>query len=392
VLCGRRHLDNAHPLTCPECIASVRTDLDDIRWSCRHLRWQASRGGADGRLLAAAPIPGGDAMVLLARAGVERDDLWWSKTLDDDHRADDVVPPLLPLIAWEQIWRDHFDHPARTVDRAPVTAITRYLADQLTVIAQTTDGPDWPGFARDMGALRRELELVLHDEREPETGVSCFECGDRLVRRFGKPKPCRHVAQARAAGVTVTHWVYMLSTYPELEDDHAQCRDQGGITDPSVGQSWECPGCRKQYTAGEYATAVRRDLLEGGPGADGWTHVAMAAEAATTMTGYLFPSGTVRRWMDRGKVGALCQWTPGSRWGLRLVFWPDVADEAAAAIDRHLAAEAERAKRAEQKRQLRKALDAGESFDAAVERLGIHPKRAEAFVGEWAVEERRAAS
>jgi hypothetical protein len=424
VLCGRRHLDNDHPLTCDECVGSVRTDLDDIRWLCRHLRWQASRAGHDGRLAAAAPIPGGDAMVLLARAGRTHDWLRWSRTLDEDHHAKDPVPPLLPLAVWAIQWRRYFGHTLAA--KASVTSTTGYFADRLTAMAQATDGPDWPAFADAMTTLRRQLEQVLHDEKDPEEGVACFECGHRrLVRRFGKPHPCRHRTPARDL-------VDALATYPELRVTEAelhaarrpcgQC-DQGGIEDPSAGQSWECLGCRKRYTPGEYANAVRRDLLTSGPDGDGWTHVAMAAEAASTMTGYVIPANTVRRWMDRGKVAAVCRWTstvdgrrsrsvarPEERasfsevvaefsgrvvptaWGLRLVFWPDVADEAVAAVERHVEAERRRLERAEQKQQLRAALDAGEDFDAAVARLGIHPKRAEAFVGEWAVEERRAAS
>ncbi|WP_193613147.1 hypothetical protein [Nocardioides lijunqiniae] len=390
VLCGRNHTNNDHPLTCPDCISRVRTDLDDIRWSCRHLRWQATRAGRDGRLVAAAPIPGGDAMVMLARAGADAEDLVWSRHLDDDHHAQDVVPPLLPLLGWDHQWRRYFGH--QPPAKPSVTGITHYLADHLTQMAQTSTGPDWPGFARDIAALRRQLEAVLHDERDPERGVSCFECGDRLVRKFSAPKPCRHVAQARRAGVTVTQWVYTLSTYPELDDDHTQCTDQGGIADPSVGQSWECIGCRKHYTPGEYANAVRSDLLRAGPDGDGWTHVAMAAEAASTQTGIVFPANTVRRWMDRGKVASLCRWVAGASWGQRLVFWPDVAEEAAAAVERAYVAEQKRAERARQKQQLAAAVASGLDVDEAGRRLGIHPARVEVFVEEWAAEQRQTAS
>lgn len=420
VICRRRHLDNDHPLTCSECVGQVRTDLDDIRWSCRHLRWQAARAGGDGHLIAAAPIPGGDAMVMLARAGADLEDLIWSPTLNDDHRAKDVVPPLLPLIGWDHQWRQYFDH--HPPIKPSVTGITRYLADHLTAMAQTSTGPDWTGFARDIAALRRQLEAVLHDERDPERGVACFECGDQLVRKYSNPKPCRHVAQARAAGVTVTQWVYTLSTYPELGDDHTQCRDQGGIADPAVGQSWECIDCRKAYTPGEYANAVRADLLRAGPDGDGWTHVAMAAEAATTQTGVVITARLVRSWMDRNRVSGLCRWTssiggrpaavprPGDRvsfsaiveeysgrvvpasWGQRLVFWPDVADEAAAAVVRAHEAEQKRIRRQRQKDQLAVAIAGGEDIDAAAARLGIHPARVEVFVEEWAAEQRQTAS
>lgn len=413
VLCRRRHLDTSHPLTCDECIGEVRNDLHDILWSCRHLRWQAVRGGGDGRLIAAAPIPGGDAMVMMTRAGADYQDLIWNPELDRQHRGV-VVPPLLPLLGWEHQWRTYFDQKQRTRPqlgqqaRHPLTAVIHYLADHLTKMAQVTDGPDWPGMARGIGDLRRQLEAVLHDEEVGEQGVSCFECGDTLVRRFGKPRPCRHRTPARehleqiqARADAGRAWLALLATYPEAGGPTyaevsatrpptsaeisaarvpcARCvassEGQGGIEDPSVGQSWECLGCRKRYTPGEYGNAVRSELARKGPGGDGWTHITMAAEAASTQTGIVFPPATVRRWMDRGRVGSMCRWSPGSRWGQRLVFWPDVADQAAAAVVRAYEHEMERRRRVEQKAALAVAIATGEDPTEAGVRLKIHPQR-----------------
>ncbi|WP_435744936.1 hypothetical protein [Nocardioides sp. SYSU DS0663] len=423
VLCSYRHLDNDHPLTCTDCIAVVREDLEEIRWLSRHLRFQAVRGGRDGRLIAAAPIPGGDAMVLMTRAGADRDDLTWSPHLDDDHRADDVVPVLLPLTAWNQTIRAHYGHalPAPPT----VTGTTHYLADRLTDLAQdTTGGIDWQRFTTDMAAVRRQLERVLHDEQDPEQGVACFECGDRrLVRKFARPRPCRHTTPERA-------WVregdrLVDLGYPELAPNALERRlaqqpcgrcDQGGIADPSVGQSWECLGCRKQYDPGEYANAVRRHLLTAGPSGDGWTHIAMAAEAATTMTQVVVAPSTVRRWMDRNQVLSVCRWVssvdgarevpaaPGPARGgrpghdqlvkafagrvhgspgLRLVFWPSVSEQAARMVERAERAAAERAREDQQRRALRAAVDGGEDVQAAGRQLGIHPARVARFVDEW---------
>lgn len=422
--CGRNHTTHDHPLTCPDCIAVVRRDLDDIRWFARHLRWQAARG--NGLQTAGARIPGGDAMVLIARTGPGWDDLRTSRGLTtedlaEDHHADDLVPVLLPLLGWEHQWRNHFGHTQRHTDRSPVAAITHYLADQLTQAAQTTDGPDWPTFTRDMLALRRELEGVLHDEQDPQRGVPCFECGERLVRRWGDPRPCRHGTparkrigdierEARAASARVA----VLRTYPELGDpSYADLRaarrvptaaeesaarvpctaciaskvGQGGIEDPSVGQSWECLGCRKHYTPGEYANAVRSDLLKGG--ADGWTHISMAAEAATTMTAVPIPPATVRRWAERNKVISMCRWTRGVAWGQQLVQWESVADQAAKAVDRAERAAAERARVEAQRTALLAAVVEGEDVDGAGRRLGIHPARVARFEAEWAAAARR---
>lgn len=427
--CGRTHADQAHPITCPECIAIVRKDLDDIRWFARHLRWQAARG--NGLQTAGARIPGDDAMVVLARSGAGWDDLRTrfgplkgnpkADLLADDHHDDDVVPALLPLLGWEHQWRTHFGHQLRHTSRSPVTAITHYLADQLTAAAQTTTGPDWPTFTQDMLALRRELEGVLHDEKDPQRGVPCFECGERLVRKWGDPHPCRHATaaskhlgdierEARAAADRVA----VLRTYPELgEPTYADLRaarrvpteaeesaarvpcdacvtsktGQGGIEDPSVGQSWECLGCRKQYTPGEYANAVRSDLLRGG--ADGWTHISMAAEAATTMTGVLIAPATLRRWVERGKVTSICRWVKGATWGQQLVHWESVAEQAAKAVERAERAAAERARLDHQRTVLLAAVRAGEDVDEAGRRLRIHPARVARFEAEWAAAARR---
>lgn len=122
---------------------------------------------------------------------------------------------------------------------------------------------------------------------------------------------------------------------------------QGGIDDPSAGRSWECPGCRKEYTPGEYVNAVRRDLLDDTGDTDGWTDIGVAAAAASTLVQVPISEDRLRKWADRGKVASCCPWTEGRHWGARLVLWPDVAEEAQAAVERaRLAAEA-RQRRAE---------------------------------------------
>lgn len=411
--CRWRHTDPDHPITCPDCVLVTRTDLDDIRWNARHLRFHAVRAGRDGRLLAAAPIPGGDAMVLMARAGAVLEDLIWAHTMDDDHHPDDVVPVLLPLVVWDTRIRGHYGH--QLPARPSVTGITHYLADRLTDLAQDPNA-DWASLAFDMAALRRQLERVLHDEQEPEQGVACFECGDTLVRRFGKPKPCRHRTPGRdrlvaieAEAEAARARIEVLRTYPELgEPTYADLRaarrvptaaeesaarqpcavcvasatGQGGIEDPSVGQSWECSGCRKAYTPGEYANAVRADLLQGGPDGDGWTHIQMAAEAVSTQTGHLFPPATVRRWMDRTQVASVCRWTEGATWGQRLVYWPDVADAAAKSVQRAWEKAEEQRRRAEQFKKWADRVASGMDPKDAGARLGIHPARVARFVDE----------
>lgn len=361
LVCGTRHTTPSEPDTCGRCIRTIRDDLNDIRNAYRDLHQEALDAGGDGRLAAAAPIPGGTAQVLIGPS-VRLDLLRITSRGLEDHHKHDPIPPLAILAQWEDIYRTWLDHP--TTKRATLGAALDYLTTQLDYLANhaTTPGaPDWLAFTRQIQRLRARLDLALHDEREPEMGVACFNCGDKLVRRFRRPTRCRHTTPARVELRTrleqhqaAQAWMQVLATYPELGPPRfdeiapthiparlvaaaqAPCPDcaaagQGGIDDPTVGQSWECPGCRKQYDPGEYARAIRLSTTMDG---DGWTHVTMAADAAATLTGHPVPIATVRKWMDRGKVASLCLWRPGATWGQRLVLYPDVADMALQAVAR----------------------------------------------------------
>lgn len=394
--CGRNHATNDNPDTCPTCIATIRTDLTDLQTAYTALAIEALDAGHNGHLAAAAPIPGGTAQVLIGPT-VRLDLLRTSRHWRDDHPVStrtgkpvDPLPPLAILAQWEDIYRTWLNHP--THHRASLAGAISYLTDQLPYLANhaTTPGaPDWLAFTNQIRSLRAQLERVLHDEREPELGVECFECGDRLVRRFRPAQPCRHATPARDE---LRFWGAL--GYPEaltaadLRAARRPCGrcDQGGLDDPRAGLSWECPGCRKEYTPGEYATAVRRDLLEGGPDRDGWTHISMAAEAATLMTQHPFSPQRIRQWVERGKIDARTSDT-----GITLVLWSDVRDQVEAAVERHERVLAERRREAEQEQLLRAAVEAGEDPAVAGERLGVHPARVEKFVARWAAEERQAA-
>lgn len=394
-ICGRTHTTDQHPLTCPECVGSVREDLFEIQELCRHLRRQAANASNDGRPWAAAAIPGADAMVMMGPS-IDPQAVKMNREHSRIHRKGDLIPPLGVLAHWEDTWAGWFNQ-----DRDGRTSVTRaagYLDMHLTAIAQQrmtmragviAIPPEFPEFARALAQLRVQLEQILHDEAAHERGVDCFECGAQLQRRIRDPKSCRHRTPAREALATrlrerpdaLAHiQVLMLAgkrpTDAEVNAarlpspaDVAAARvccdrcDQGGIEDPRPGISWECPACRKQYTPGEYATAVRRDLLDRNDG-DGWTDINLAAAAATTLTHQPVLAVTVRKWMDRGKVSGCCvwgfdhlvpcqdpDWHTGCRIasrtnGQRLVFWPDVAEEAAAAVERAKVAVQDRIRKA----------------------------------------------
>jgi hypothetical protein len=332
VVCGRGHVNNTHPITCEGCVITFRQDLDDIQAAYTALSTEALEAGADGRLVAAAPIPGGKAAVLVGPM-VRLDMLrtapgYGPSEMAKVHRPGDPIPPLAVLAQWEDMWRQ-WAHHARG-RRATIGAALSYLRDQAEVMAQSTDGPDWLACTRQVRDLRADLERALHDEREPEIGVDCFECGDRLVRRFRARKFCQHTTAARrelrrqlldrkAHGRRLpSNELVQRAKQPCLK-----C-NQGGLDDPAAGQSWECPGCRKQYDPGEYATAVRRSLLDG----DGWTTIMNASAAAATLTGAMVGDKTIRSWVQRGWVDSYLTVQGNGLPGLRLVFWPDVKREA----------------------------------------------------------------
>lgn len=353
-ICGRGHITNEQPQTCPKCLTKIRADLADLEHAYHQLGHQATDAGHNGKLVAAAPIPGGDAQVLrgptvklpLLRtyAGYTDETFRQDNPVSKSGRPTDPIPPLAVLAQWEDIYRSHLGH--APAGRASLPRTIGYLTGQLPLIAQIVDGPDFLEFTRQLRHLRAACERALHDEQEPERGVECFECGDKLVRRFRTVKPCRHDTPAR-------RWLRTLGSYGlrvyayEVQAARLPCAecDQGGIKDPGVGMSWECPGCRKSYDPGEYSKAVRRDLLEAGDAGDGWTHITIAADAATTLVGLPVPAATVRKWAEREKVGWLCQWRAGVAAGLQLVYWPDVAEAAVEAVDRAKEAAARRQRR-----------------------------------------------
>jgi hypothetical protein len=133
---------------------------------------------------------------------------------------------------------------------------------------------------------------------------------------------------------------------------------------------------------------VKRDLLENGDQGNGWIHVRAAADAATDVIGMVVTDSLVRKWLDRGKVGGLCEWTAGRPWGLRLVYWPDVAAEAIDAVARMQAEVEKRRAKAEQEktwhRDVLAAVAKGGRVKVAgrrvAERLGVHPARLPALV------------
>lgn len=387
LVCGRTHATAARPDTCVDCETKIATDLADIATAYNQLDDEATHGGGDGRLAAAAPIPGGDATVLrgptVPIAGIRVGRHVTPDLLAEDHRRKDPMPPLAIVAHWEDIYRAWLDHTTRTWRAASVPAAVTYLRDQLPYLANHATSvndhgvpaPDWLTFTRQIRTVRAELENRLHDERDDEQGVSCFECGDALVRRFRPRQACRHTTPARehlkrrllerpaalalidrlievrmrrAAGdrTATAESIGRLSLWPTSREHAAACLpspaelaaaklpcpdcSQGGIDDPAAGRSWECPGCRKIYDRAEYAYAVRSSVTSG-DGSGWWATVQAAADAASDVTGRSISAATIRTWIERGDaIAVACMWTPpkpgrpGVRFGVQIVSWPDV--------------------------------------------------------------------
>lgn len=380
LVCGRTHATGVRPDTCEECETKIAQDLTDAATAYDALGAEAIDAGGDGRLVAAAAIPGGDAQVLRGPT-VPIPAVRFARTLHKDHRPKDPIPPLAILAQWEDIYRAWLGHNPRAWRAASVTGAVRYLRDQLPYLANHATArnehgdlaPDFLAFTRQLRSLRAALENHLHDEREDEEGVACFECGDRLVRRFRPRQRCRHSTPARehlalrltllpvardllaglarvrarrAAGdltatpaslgrtslwPTSAEYAATLPPSPiELAAARLPCSDcsQGGLDDPAAGRSWECPGCRREYDRAEYAFAVRSSVTSG-DGTGWWATVQAAADAVTDITGRHVSAATIRTWIERGdSITVACKWKPGMRFGVQIVSWPDVLQRA----------------------------------------------------------------
>jgi hypothetical protein len=237
-LCGIEHLANSHPQTCPSCVGSLRADLEAIDALYGTLPDQATNGGQDGRLTAAAPIPGGDALVMLAPASDG------TQATDHEHESrTDPTPPLLVLSTWEDDWRRHLDHD-RDIHATVPNAIA-YLATHLSLMAQRHDGLE--GLATDLTNLRRRLEDILRAGERDERGAPCIHCGTMLIRL---------------------------------------CTDKG------LQDEWRCHRCHRRYGNQAYYNAVAATYKAHAP----------ALTATDMHSQYGVEPGTLRAWASRKKV------------------------------------------------------------------------------------------
>jgi hypothetical protein len=245
-------------VTCPECLALARTNLDTVVLYVEELPHQAVNGRQ--AFHHHHGIPGGDATVMLTPASP-------SRPLGDTRAVyaepGDVRPPLDVLTYWANLWRVHVGQPTQL--RPTMARTADYLDAQLHRIAGTDL---FPSLARDLARLLHSIENVLHAGHRPDlTRVPCLDCGTRLVKVWAD----------------------------EARRDHYRCRT-----------------CGEVYDQGRFERAKHDQLAS--RGADRFVPVS----DAIAVTGR--PEQTVRAWIRLGHVavhraetGRLLVWWPHVR-------------------------------------------------------------------------------
>jgi hypothetical protein len=302
-VCSVEHTDDTHPVTCPECVAAIRDDLKALPGLCVQLRRHARLGNS--LRLAAAPIPGGEATVMIGPATKAAHSRAYYEEghrpqctnpackgcLDASHKADewdgDANTPMLVLVQWEDAWRDTLGSP--TQKRPHLRDAIKYLGDHLTLMAQRHD-PPIGDFAEELATLRHHLEEVLGDGVRNQPGAPCVHCGTALVQLSSKPRACKHRVLAdevaKLAKDPRFNLMALCLAYPHMAVEHMRC-DQGGLRD-----TWQCLRCRRRYTDDQYRYAVGSEYIRSAR--------SLTARELEWKTGV--PASTIRAWGSMGRV------------------------------------------------------------------------------------------
>lgn len=214
-----RPLGPYEPLTCHHCQQHTRTTLADILTlyttlpdHIRHLT--GITGGRNREKHPTTPLPGGDALVLLAAGSMGYDD-------NADTTRDDDPPSATQILAvWEDRWRKLRGEPA-----APTTATITTTADYLDRHIQWASNTD-PHFAilvTELRHLKAKMRVVTGTISPPQqSDAHCLngECGGRLEQKW--------------------------------RDD--------GLDDTRV-----CPDCHRAYTPAQYNQALKWQLQQEAP-------------------------------------------------------------------------------------------------------------------------------
>jgi hypothetical protein len=118
-----------HANICAECVADTRDNLHSIAVRCGALPAEVAHRGING-----------EAMMLLGPAADP--EAWRNRAMsamvgrvDDAYLSDcrDEAHPLWVLGTWEQMWRNHLDHPTEL--EATLPRLVDYLDEQMTYMA-----------------------------------------------------------------------------------------------------------------------------------------------------------------------------------------------------------------------------------------------------------------
>ena len=204
-ICQRAHA----PVTCAECVAVVREDLHTIAELCGALPEEVAHRGINGEaMMLLGPSADPEAWRNRAMSAMRGrvDAAYLEDCRDEQH-------PTYVLGSWDQLWRDHLDHP--TDLKATLSRLVDYLDGQLTYMSGQ-DEPPFEDFARDLRGCRGHLQRILGDQNQGDrANVGCFDCGGDLERR---------------------------------------------LTTAGFEDVWTCRKCRRKYTQAEYNFALRANL------------------------------------------------------------------------------------------------------------------------------------
>jgi ssDNA-binding Zn-finger/Zn-ribbon topoisomerase 1 len=174
-ICRRTHAD----VTCAECVARTRDDLHAIASLCGALPTEVAHRSVNG-----------EAMMLLGPAADP--EAWRNRAMSamvgrvnaaylEDCR--DELHPLWVLGTWDQMWREHLDHPTDLTATLP--RLVDYLDSQMGYMADRED-PPFDDFAGDLRKCRSHLEDVLSEGVREERGAPCPKCGKgALIKSYG---------------------------------------------------------------------------------------------------------------------------------------------------------------------------------------------------------------
>lgn len=250
-----------------------------------------------------ALMPGGLAMVALAAVSAPSDYAEaleaaehmaiagrraWPEVEDDD----DWEPPLQSLLFWSEAWREEHGYP---LPKRPTEATEANFLRWALEWAWDNE-PHWDDFAADVAKAAGRMEALLMEGARPVArGVPCMydECrGKRLVRK----------------------------TVPTRDEDGNKA---WRLTD------WHCPSCHREWSEEDYTrnvyAAIERDHWQQ-HGSETWCTESRAARRVGR------PESTVRSWVGRGQVAAICTTDDRRR---TLVLVADVVERDRLARERH---------------------------------------------------------